>query len=140
LNLIEYIECEFNAVSIVDVNDGRQFHVGILTHDGRRVELVADQVDDFSLDNMRLRNYIEEILIYDYLNIDEKSEDAIRGIFYLLQGRPLEKDDRIVFGEAINRMVTNIKSGEKILVEINSLYGGDMTFFARKIRIEAVTA
>jgi hypothetical protein len=26
------------------------------------------------------------------------------------------------------------------LVEINSLYGGDMTFFAREIRIESVMA
>lgn len=136
MDLSELVECEIDSISFLTNTYGRQLKIGIKTHTRGRVVMVAEAVESFLLESMRERNYIDSVKIFDRKNIVMENERATNGIFYLLQHRSIEETDLKIFGSVIAEEIDAILNGFKILVQIDALYGADMIFIAKSLKIE----
>lgn len=134
-NFAQYIECHITTVSIDSLRDRQNVTLTIVDHQGGIHDLIAESVDYFALDAMRLRNIIETISLYDNVNFAAYAAEIRKKIFYLLQGRELDDKDEGVLSGMISKLAEDIACGRKVLLEIVSLYGADLLLLSEKVSV-----
>lgn len=131
----KYIECELTAVSIGESADGQNVTLTILDHTGTANYFIARGVKYFALEQMLLRNYVEQIHLYDNSNLDENVDEVRKMLFYLLQGRELKEGEQNPVERVSAELMEEIRAGKKIFLEISSLYGANVLMIADQLDI-----
>lgn len=131
----QFIECEFDSVSVISTLEGDNVLIRIVDHEKKRWELTSSTVRYFVLNGMSLQNIIERIDIYDASNIDQKFDVVREKIFFLLQGRYPETNDKFVLTDVIDKIYQDIKISKCTLLEITPVYGAYVLLIAGQVSL-----
>lgn len=120
------IEATVEYVNIDPV--GKKLCIGIVSANKEKlIQIVADGVDDLLVNDLRLSNIIDQVLIHE---VGESSEVAER-LFYFLRGvKPTPSD---LEWEVLKNKLACIKKGDLTFIEIEPVYGAVIMILAARI-------
>lgn len=123
---------EAHLTGILLEEKSKQICVSLLLLDGKRATLRADCVDRCVANEFRERNIIDRVSLWDK---NSSSEDFYKPLAGLLSGKSeIPVDD--AFLPVINCEIEAIKTGQKVLIEIEAIYGASIVMLAERISIE----
>ena len=135
VNFDNFLECEFDSVSVISTSEGSGVLIRILDHEKKRWELTASSVCYFVLNGMCLQNVIERIWICDASNLVETFEVVREKIFFLLQGRYPEAKDELVLKDVIEGILKRIMASQCLMLEITPVYGAYVLLIANRVSL-----
>jgi len=93
--------------------------------------LIANGIDEFLIQDMRLNNIIDDILVYDYH--DAENEDFSAYLYDLLAGKEISPSD--ASSTFLQARIKSFISGENKLWVIRPIYGALIVILAKEIFI-----
>ena len=133
MNLDALVEVMIRGISVAKGTGGRSVLVNMEDNDGNVWILTASEVSELLVEEMRLQNIIEQIVLFDGSAVD--SEDARKKIFFLLRGKYPESKDDLAW-DGVEKAVADISNGKTCLLEIAPVYGAYVLLIARAISLE----
>lgn len=102
----------------------------------KRKQIVAEGVDDFVVNEMRLSNIIDRVSRY-YAGGGQE-EEAARRLFFMMRGREPDASD-LEWPELLGKL-GRIRAGTLILMEIEPVYGATVIILAESLQLESIDA
>ncbi|GEM_PF-6477640 len=99
-----------------------------------RKQIVAQGVDDFVVNEMRLSNIIDRVTRLDAGEGQE--EETARRLFFMMRGREPDASD-LEWPALIGKM-GRIRTGELILMELEPVYGATVIVLAESFQLETI--
>jgi hypothetical protein len=118
----------------VDFNeDEKSVAIGLILGSKGKAKIVLQGIDIFILSEMRERNIVESILVYDD-HADRTEFDSTLSM--LISGYPDKNAYDKSFLTVIESAALSIESGQQILVEIRAIFGAQVVALVDSIHCE----
>ena len=100
----------------------------------QRKQIVAQGVDDFVVNEMRLSNIIDRVTRLDAG--DGQEAETARRLFFMMRGR--EPDVSDLEWPVLIEKLGRIRTGALILMELEPVYGATVIVLAESFQLEAI--
>ena len=100
----------------------------------KRKRIVAQGVDDFVVNEMRLSNIIDRVTRLDAG--DGQETETARRLFFMMRGR--EPDASDLEWPVLIEKLGRIRTGALILMELEPVYGATVIVLAESFQLEAI--
>lgn len=133
-NLASLVESTIDGVKIDTLNKKVIIDIAYATSEQGRVRIIATDVDDFAMSEMRLSNVIDRVTIFDSGNFSGRDLDLSRRLFFLIRGRdPIQSE---LEWDVLKRKTDCVRDGELTFMEIEPVYGASIKILAKSFKLE----
>lgn len=100
----------------------------------KRKQIVAQGVDDFVVNEMRLSNIIDRVTRLDAG--DGQETETARRLFFMMRGRKPDTSD--LEWPVLLEKLSRVRTGALILMELEPVYGATVIMLAESFQLEAI--
>lgn len=127
-------EATIDAIYVESTKKEIRIDVTCRWQEETRKQIIAEGVEDFVINEMRLSNIIDRVTFFDANGGQEK--DAARRLFLVMRGR--EPDVSDLEWPALLEKLDRIRDGVLTLIELEPVYGATVILLAESIRLESI--
>ena len=131
--MTDFSDCvEAHIVGMQVTNDAKMMSISIRSTAGKSFTLKVEGVDRFVANEFRERNIIDRISVWN----DKNQPEDFRKLLAVLVAGTYQLDIDPVFDALIDQEIAAIARCEKILVEIEPVYGVWAIMLAQRVLLE----
>lgn len=127
------VESTIDAIYVDSLNKEIRIEMTCAWEDKDRKRIVASGVDDFVVNEMRLSNIVDRVSFFNSDNVEEKSTEIAKRLFFLMRGENPNPSD--LEWPPLNKKLSCIRDGALSLLEIEPVYGATVMILAKDISL-----
>lgn len=134
INWDDLVESKISAIHFEPIERKVQIEVLCTWGEKKHASIIASEVIEFVINEVRLSNILDRVNIFDETNAQEKEMEILQNLFFLIRGaEPTALDLK---WPVLTDKFAQICNGDSTLLELEPAYGARAFIFAKRFTLE----